>query len=407
MGIHRVSWSLAFRQRLQNLATIRSRARYAHQCCNAAENNVLKDIAAHGAGGNRVAIHIDSSDVESHPRPASALAKVLVDAGFYLPRRHRPIRAVAIIILDFRAGHSHELELYEYRAARANEMGLGTMNHEGHEGTGRKTGNTMPSRSFVSFVVHALGVSYETDPLWANPQLGLMECFRARLPGGGVPDSLCLVSNYEQHGGVSRLYQQSMAANSTLLCIHRDPGQLSPLRGNGYELITATNGSDGLRVLMLNPVDAVVIEYYLGLLDGAVVADEIKRVKPQLPIVMVADYLELPVDSLKSVDALVSQVRWPLLPAGDHPVYIANQATSATRRKRAQSHPTRFTRYLPAPTVHSIGCKLILERALGRHPERDCPLLTLICCFPAACISAACRWRFWAVHRQIPPSADA
>ena len=98
-----------------------------------------------------------------------------------------------------------------------------------------------------------------------------------------------------------------MAANGTLLCIHRDPRQLSPLRGDGYELITATNGSDGLRVLMLNPVDAVVIEYYLGLLDGAVVADEIKQVKPQLPIVMVADHLELPVDSLKSVDALVAK----------------------------------------------------------------------------------------------------
>ncbi len=105
----------------------------------------------------------------------------------------------------------------------------------------------------------------------------------------------------------SRLYKKSMAANGTLLCIHRDPSQLSPLRGNGYELITATNGSDGLRVLMLNPVDAVVIEYYLGLLDGAVVADEIKQVKPQLPIVMVADHLELPVDSLKSVDALVAK----------------------------------------------------------------------------------------------------
>jgi hypothetical protein len=30
-------------------------------------------------------------------------------------------------------------------------------------------------------------------------------------------------------------------------------------------------------------------------------------VKPQLPIVMVADHLELPVDSLKSVDALVAK----------------------------------------------------------------------------------------------------
>jgi CheY-like chemotaxis protein len=55
------------------------------------------------------------------------------------------------------------------------------------------------------------------------------------------------------------------------------------------ELRKTTNGSDGLRVLMLHPVDAVVLEYYLGLLNGAVVADEIKQVRPQIPIVMVAD----------------------------------------------------------------------------------------------------------------------
>jgi len=52
-------------------------------------------------------------------------------------------------------------------------------------------------------------------------------------------------------------------------------------------------------------VDAVVLEYYLGLLDGAVVADEIRRVRPEIPIVMVADPVELPHEALKSVDTLV------------------------------------------------------------------------------------------------------
>jgi CheY-like chemotaxis protein len=98
-----------------------------------------------------------------------------------------------------------------------------------------------------------------------------------------------------------------MAANSTLLCIHRDPAQLSLLRENGCELVTATNGSEGLRLLMTHPVDAIVLEYYLGLLDGAVVAAEIKKVKPHLPIVMLADHLELPDGALNSVDALVTK----------------------------------------------------------------------------------------------------
>lgn len=107
--------------------------------------------------------------------------------------------------------------------------------------------------------------------------------------------------------GKPGIYLTAMATNSTLLCIHRDPAQLALLQEHGYELVTATNGSDGLRLLMSRPVDAIVLEYHLGLLDGAVVAAEIRKAKPQLPIVMLADHLELPEGALKSVDALVTK----------------------------------------------------------------------------------------------------
>ena len=102
-----------------------------------------------------------------------------------------------------------------------------------------------------------------------------------------------------------------MGTNSTLLCIHRDPAQLSLLEQNGYELLTATNGADGLRLFMSRPVDAIVLDYQLGLLDGGVVATEIKKVKPQVPIVMLAEDVELPADALKSVDALVAKSDGP------------------------------------------------------------------------------------------------
>lgn len=98
-----------------------------------------------------------------------------------------------------------------------------------------------------------------------------------------------------------------MAAPSTVLCIRRDPEQLTLLREKGYGLVTAMNGSEGLRLLMSRPADAVVLEYYLGLLDGAVVADEIRRARPELPIIMVADPMELPREALKSVDTLVDK----------------------------------------------------------------------------------------------------
>jgi len=98
---------------------------------------------------------------------------------------------------------------------------------------------------------------------------------------------------------------------NTLLCIHRDTAQLSLLQENGYDLVTATNGYDGLRLFMTRPVDAIVLEYHLGLLNGSVIATEIKQVKPEVPIVMLAEDVELPEDALKSVDALVAKSDGP------------------------------------------------------------------------------------------------
>jgi len=102
-----------------------------------------------------------------------------------------------------------------------------------------------------------------------------------------------------------------MGAARSLLCIHRDPAQLSLLKEKGFSLLTATHVSQGLRLLASKPVDAVILEYHLGLLDGAAVADEIKKVRPHLPVVMLAESLELPEGALKSVDALVTNCDGP------------------------------------------------------------------------------------------------
>jgi DNA-binding response OmpR family regulator len=97
-----------------------------------------------------------------------------------------------------------------------------------------------------------------------------------------------------------------MATNSTLLCIHRDPAQLSFLEEHGYELVIAANGHEGLRLFMSRHVDAIVLEYHLGLLDGAAIAHEIKQIRPEVPVVMLANHSEIPGGALKSVDALVA-----------------------------------------------------------------------------------------------------
>jgi DNA-binding response OmpR family regulator len=82
---------------------------------------------------------------------------------------------------------------------------------------------------------------------------------------------------------------------------------MSSLREQGYELVNATNGSEGLRLFMSRPVDAIVLEYHLGFLDGTTVAGAIKQIRPEVPIVMLTDDLELPDGALKSVDAIVTK----------------------------------------------------------------------------------------------------
>lgn len=135
-----------------------------------------------------------------------------------------------------------------------------------------------------------------------------------------------------------------MATNSTLLCIHRDPAQLGLLRENGYELVTATNGHDGLRLFMSRPVDAIVLEYQLGLLDGAVIAAEIKQVKPQVPIVMVAEDVELPEDALKSVDALVAKSDGPQFLLATVHFVLSTQPSQRSQDKLRTQQPSQLRR---------------------------------------------------------------
>jgi len=102
--------------------------------------------------------------------------------------------------------------------------------------------------------------------------------------------------------------QWGMASLSTLLCIHRNPAELAPLQLHGYKLMTATNGNEGLRLFMTRPVDAILLEYHLGLLNGGIIAAEIKKVSPTVPILMIIDHLEVPDGALRSVDMVVAKV---------------------------------------------------------------------------------------------------
>jgi DNA-binding NarL/FixJ family response regulator len=92
---------------------------------------------------------------------------------------------------------------------------------------------------------------------------------------------------------------------------------------------------------MSRPVDAIVLDYHLGLLDGGVVAAEVKKLKPELPIVMVAQDLELPISALRSVDAVVA--------SGDGPDLLLATIRSVLDVKAA---PRGEEKLRPSPSTH-------------------------------------------------------
>jgi two-component system response regulator GlrR len=97
-----------------------------------------------------------------------------------------------------------------------------------------------------------------------------------------------------------------------LLCIDDHSEVLAILReflqSSGYSVLTAASGHAGLKVLAANQVDAVIVDYEMPRKSGDLVAKEIRRSYPQLPILMFSGYVsELPASAFQHVDAVVTK----------------------------------------------------------------------------------------------------
>jgi CheY-like chemotaxis protein len=91
-----------------------------------------------------------------------------------------------------------------------------------------------------------------------------------------------------------------------ILCIDDEPTGLMVrkilLQRQGYEVLTALSGPEGLELFVDNPVDAVVMDYAMPGMNGDQVAAEMKRLKPSVKILLYSAYVDLPEDALKWVD---------------------------------------------------------------------------------------------------------
>ena len=91
-----------------------------------------------------------------------------------------------------------------------------------------------------------------------------------------------------------------------LLCIDDEPIGLRVrkmlLEREGYEVLTALNGPEGLELFAANPIEAVVLDYSMPGMNGDQVAAEMKRLKPAVKILLLSAYVDLPEEALRWVD---------------------------------------------------------------------------------------------------------
>ena len=77
------------------------------------------------------------------------------------------------------------------------------------------------------------------------------------------------------------------------------------LERQGYEVLTANEGVEGLDVFNRHDVAAVVLDYFMPGMHGGIVASAMKRAKPDVPIILLSAYLSLPEAEVGAVDAFL------------------------------------------------------------------------------------------------------
>ena len=109
--------------------------------------------------------------------------------------------------------------------------------------------------------------------------------------------------------------QNVKSITGVILCIDDEPKGLAVrkllLESQGYKVLTATSGREGLAIFARHRVSAVVLDYAMPEMNGGQVAAALKRLDPAVKILLFSAYVNLPEEELRWVDAYAIK--------GDHP----------------------------------------------------------------------------------------
>ena len=98
---------------------------------------------------------------------------------------------------------------------------------------------------------------------------------------------------------------------AVILCVDDSPDVLECeqafLEAFGYTVLAAPSGIKGLELASIHAVDVVLVDYCMPEMDGHQFAIEVKRLRPEAPIIMLSWAVDIPTNVLKQVDAFVGK----------------------------------------------------------------------------------------------------
>jgi CheY-like chemotaxis protein len=93
---------------------------------------------------------------------------------------------------------------------------------------------------------------------------------------------------------------------AAILCIDDEEPALSLrrriLEKAGYRVFTALTGKEGIEIFRFQPIDAVILDYWMADMDGLDVATELKKLNPKTPVIMLSGYISILDEGLGRVD---------------------------------------------------------------------------------------------------------
>jgi len=75
----------------------------------------------------------------------------------------------------------------------------------------------------------------------------------------------------------------------------------------GYRVLTALDGTSGLRLFESEPIEAVVLDYSMPGMHGGEVASRMRQLKPDVPILLLSAYLGLPIEVTSLVNLYMTK----------------------------------------------------------------------------------------------------